>query len=297
MSRNAPCGCGSGKKLKHCCGGYREAMTTDSHISDADLMRALQAADDEQLAAGHNPAVRSIFNVPKALEHFGIHAILMGRGTPPIVKRAERLNSQLFCPRDLQVGGLHLGAFLFRDMFCQLYAPVAFGRTAIDLLKLLDLNDTQKAWLASIPEDFARFQDQALDIIDFGNGWMDFGHGRQVDPRGKDLIWRAHAQLEAAAATAIYAFGETGTLQNALLGTELALKAGLAAFGRSDKELQDVGHNLRKAAEQLGAFVPSFDTDRVVRVVSAFPPYVKSRYFGPTPSNIELGSRLNCTRR
>ena len=182
---------------------------------------------------------------------------------------------------------------MFRDMFCHLYAPIAYGRVKIDFWQLLDLTDFQKRWLASMPDELSRFTDQAMDIMDFGFGWHEFGHNRAINDRGKELIWRAHTQLEAAAATAVNAYDLGGSLQSALLGTELALKAGLAAHGISDQDLKrKFGHNLIAAAAQLAIFEPNFDMDRVSRVVSTFPDFVASRYDIPPPSRIETGHIL-----
>lgn len=187
-----------------------------------------------------------------------------------------------------------MGVFMFRDMFCRLYAPLAYGRCRIDFWQMLDLSDFQKQWLANDPEALARFVDQAMDVLDFGYGWQEFGYGRTTDPRGKDFIWRAHVQLEAASATATTAYDFRGTIQSALLGTELALKAGLAAEGVDDTELRSkkIGHNLEAAATKLGGFCSGFDLDRVVRVVRMFPDFVASRYELPAPSRVETGGIL-----
>lgn len=292
--RNGPCDCGSGKRAKHCCKTLNRPTEGSSGISDADLLAALKKADDANVAEGLEPSARSLMNVSKALESFGIHAILMGHGTPPIVERVRRLGDQLFVPKELHTGGMHLGAYLFRDMFCQLYAPVAFGTCAIDFWMMVDLNDIQKRWLAETPDEFARFTDQAADILDFGYGWQEFGHGRSLDLRSKNLIWRAHTQLEAAAATATTAYDFRGTVQSALLGAELALKAGLAAHGVGDPELKSrsIGHNIGAAAARLAIFEPAFDVARVQRVATLFPDYVASRYDTPPPSRTETGHIL-----
>lgn len=293
MSRNTPCPCGSGKRFKLCCGEMTSASPA-SEIPDADLMAALKRADDHHLAEGLEPRARHLMNIGKALAAFGIHAVLMGQGAPPIAVRARRLCDLLFIPKELQSGGMHLGAILFRDMFCQLYAPIAFGTAHIDFWKFVDLNDVQKQWLSAIPEELDRFTDQASDILDFGYGWQEFGHGRSIDARGKNLIWRAHTQLEAAAATATSAYDFRGTVQSALLGTELAIKAGLAALGVTDLELRSraIGHDLDAAAARLGALATGFDQARVRRVVAAFPPYVASRYDTPPPGRVETGHIL-----
>ena len=238
------------------------------------------------------PSARSILNVGKALEAFGIHTVLMGRHAPPIVERTMALSNQLFMKKELQDGGLHLGAFLFRDMFCRLYAPIAFGECMIDFFKMVDLTDVQKGWLAETPVELARFVDQASDILDFGFGWSEFGHDRKLNARSTDLMWRSHVQLEAAAATATSAYDFRGTVQSALLGAELALKAGLAAHGATDKELRDIGHNLSAAADRLGGFEPLLDVARIKRVAAQMPDFVQSRYNTPPPGRVETGHIL-----
>ncbi len=294
-SRNGLCTCGSGKRFKHCHGAFSSTSDKDG-VSDPALIAALKRADDEGIRLGEEPPARNLLNIGRALREFGYQEFtLMGRGTPPLVQRAHILNDMLFVPKERQAGGMHLGAFLFRDMFCRLYAPIVVGRAQIDFWKMLDLSDFQKAWLAESPEDFARFTDQASDILDFGYGWQEFGHQRDVDPRGRDLIWRAHVQLEAAAATATSSYDFRGTIQSALLGTELALKAGLAALNVSDAELSSrkkIGHNLDAAATRLGGLCAAFDTSRVLRVVKSFPDFVASRYNSPAPSRVEIGHIL-----
>jgi len=143
-------------------------------------------------------------------------------------------------------------------------------------------------------EELARFTDQAADILDFGYGWQEFGHSRHIHTRAKNLIWRAHTQLEAAAATATTAYDYRGTVQSALLGTELALKAGLAAHGVSDQELRSraIGHNLASATERLAALEPGLDAARIERVVAAFPEFVASRYDTAPPDRVKTGHIL-----
>jgi hypothetical protein len=182
---------------------------------------------------------------------------------------------------------------MYQDIFSRLYVPLIFGAPEVDFLKLVDLSEYQKKSLYADPGESRRFFDQAVDLMDFGYGWMEFGHGRMIDPRAADLIFRSHVQLEAAAATATGAYDFRGTVQSALLGTELALKAGLAAHGVSDDELRrKFGHDLRKAAKSLHTFEPAFDTERVQRVVNTFPPYVSSRYAGSQPTRMQTGHIL-----
>lgn len=295
-TRNDPCPCGSGKRFKHCHGSHAATRDAEVEVTDEVLVAALKRADDEGIRLGEEPPARSLQNIRRALREFGYESfVLMGQDTPKIVERAQKINDLLFLPKDLKAGGLHLGAFLFRDMFCRLYAPIAFGTAFIDFWQMLDLSDFQKHWLAEDEMSLARFRDQAADVLDFAYGSLEFGHGRQIDPRGTDLIWRAHVQLEAASATATAAFDYRGTVQSSLLGTELALKAGLAASGVSDLEMSrksKIGHSLEAAATRLADFCPNFDLDRVIRVVGTFPNLVASRYNLPAPTRKETGEIL-----
>ena len=295
VQRNANCPCGSGKRFKHCCGSIN-SFVHEHEISDQQLLAALKKVDTDHISGGLEPSARELMNVGKALQSFGIQAILMGPDhmVPAISRRAQRINRTFFIPKNLQVGGLHLGGFLFRDMFCQLYAPVAFGTCRINFWAMLDLTDFQKAWLAEDAAQLAQFTDQSMDILDFGYGWSEFGHTRNVNERSKDLIWRAHSHLEASAATAISGCDYSGTIQSALFGTELALKAGLAANNVTDEDLRKraLGHNLSALAARLNEFEIGFDYERVKRVVSSFPDYVESRYNLPTPGRFETGNIL-----
>ena len=233
-------------------------------------------------------------NAHEALASFGIYAaIASSMPDSPVAARCKKLNDELFLPKDLQMGSFHLGVFMFRDMFCHLYAPGSFGSPAIDMWNYLDLSDFQKDWLRTLPDELARFEDQSIDILDFGYGWRAFGEGRELDRRGADLIRRSHVQIEAAAAVAAGGGDLSGSMQSALLGTELALKAGLAAHWVEDDDLKNLfRHDLKKLAKSLAKHEPRFDLDRVLRVIRLFPNYVKDRYSLPPKSRVETGHIL-----
>ncbi len=262
-------------------------------IGNDELREIVHAADDEGLRFGEEPSQRAFKNVLRVLKILNIDGVVLaGRGAPPIVQRIHAANGRLFRIEDQREGGVHLGAFLFRDIFSRMSVPIIFGSPVIDFFRMIDLSEYQKIWLADSAEDVARLTDQAMDLLDFGYGWMEFGHNRTIDPRGPALIFRSHVQLEAAAATATGAYDYRGTIQSALLGSELAIKAGLAAHGLSDDELKDFGHNQKRAARKLADIENSFDLDRVIRVVAQFPDYVKSRYAGAAPDRKKTGHIL-----
>ena len=289
--RNAPCSCNSGFRFKHCCGALSDDV---ARPSKAELETLAIEVDDEGLNLGEEPKQRAFTNVLRMVKRLGLDGVvLIGEGAPPIINRIHAANERLFRPVDMREGGVHLGFFLFRDLFAQLSVPLIMGAPYVDFVKRLNLSDDQKRWLAADEEEMARFEDQALDLFDFGYGAMEFGHSRPVSDNAKDLIYRSHTHLEAAAATANNAYDFRGTVQSALIGAELAVKSGLASNGVEDAQLRRVyGHNLRKAAEALGDLEPRFDADRVIRAASDFPDFAQSRYSGPQPSRIETGHIL-----
>lgn len=257
-----------------------------------ELERHVRIADDEGLRLREEPRQRAFQNVFRTLNSLGIDGVvLIGSNAPRIVQRIYAMNNFLFRPQDKQAGGIHLGAFMFRDIFCRLSVPVISGTPVVDFMKLVDLSDYQKSWLSEDEASLFQLEDQASDLLDFGYGSMEF-RGKVAEEKGKSFIFRAHTHLEAAAATATGAFDYRGTIQSALLGTELALKAGLAAHGVCDEDLKKIGHNLKKAATRLSNLETGFDVARVTRVINLFPDYVKSRYEGPQPSRIETGHVL-----
>jgi hypothetical protein len=264
------------------------------HITDDEIRQAVHAADDEGLANGEEPKRRSFENLLRVLKQFNVDGVVLaGQGVAPIVSRIRAANNALFRKQDQAVGGIHLGAIMFRDLFARFDVPVIFGAPNIDILELVDLTEYQRGWLASDHAEADRFRDQALDLLDFGWGMIEFGHGKSLSALAGDLIFRSHIHLEAAAATASGAFDFRGTMQSALLGSELALKAGLAANGISEDELkQTYRHDQKKAAIKLASLETQFDGDRVTRVVTAYPDYVSTRYAGPQPTRLQVGHVL-----
>lgn len=269
-------------------------MDLHAHITDEEIRKAVHAADDEGFANGEPPNKRSFENTLRVLKHFDIEGVILtGWGKAPIVSRIQAANSALFRKQDQAGGGIHLGAIMFRDLFARFEVPVIFGSPNIDILELVDLTEYQRGWLASDGSESERFQDQALDLLDFGYGMSEFGHGRSLPSLAGDLIFRSHIHLEAAAATVSGPFDFRGSMQSALLGSELALKAGLAAHGISEQELKrDYGHDQMKASKKLGELEADFDGDRVWRVVAAYPDYVATRYAGPQPTRLQVGHVL-----
>lgn len=263
------------------------------HYSDQELLRLVIAADDEALAEGHDPSDRA-WRVPQAvMGQIGFDSYVMaGLGTPPELEKLRAIHASLYRRSDTGVGGVHMGAFMFRDVFAKIEVPMIFGSVGIDPTTLTDLSPNQVQWLMSRPTDFAAFVDQFIDLFDFGYGLMEIGADRPVPVEARDLLGLAHFQLQAAAAVVSGAFDLRGAVQSALIGCELALKGGLAAAGGDEKARRKLGHDLPGLARWLGALEPGFEARRAVPALEALPAFVENRYATAQPDRRETGRIL-----
>jgi hypothetical protein len=294
-ARNAQCTCGSGKRFKECHGRVSEGgvwagLTKREH----ELLPTVLAVDEEGLEAGRGPAQRAFDTAMKATERLypGRVIIMTGQGAGTETDEIHDLIGKLYRPRDIGVGGLHVGVFMFRDIFARIEVPLSFGHNGFSPLRATDLNDTQKAWIQSRPQDFEGLCDQFIDLFDFGYGLEELGHTRLISDDSQLMMQLASFQLQAAASTLLTAFDRRGAVQAALLATEMALKGGLIANGLTIDELRDskkFGHHHHKLAAALAALEPGLDRQRVETTIAKFPAFVPNRYSSDQPTRIEAG--------
>lgn len=259
-------------------------------ITDDELQRRVIEADEEAFKEDVEPKQRVFPVIFKVMNRLGRKDYaLAGVGIDPLVDRIHDIHAGLYRPSDLAMGGIHGGIFMFRDVFARVHVPHMYGMVAIDPFKLTDLTDIQLGWLASRPDDMSAFFDQFIDIFDFAGGIGNLADFKTPSADSLNLFHLAAFQLQAAAASLTAAFDIRGAIQSALIGTELALKAGLAAAGVDEAGRKTHGHNLVSSATDLHSHYPNFDLDRVTRVVAKLPPYVGNRYSPVQPDRVETG--------
>jgi hypothetical protein len=267
-------------------------------INDIDLRKLVIEVDDELIAEGIKPFQRPFhanLKIGKRLQ-LGSRDIL----NDSLSIKIQQIYNNLYRPTDLYSPPMHIGAFMFRDVFFPLRIPVIFGTVGINPIELLnDITDSQKEWLFSNQQSSLKFLDQVIDLMDFVYGFHDIG-AEQVP--NKTLIWwhKAKQQLEAAAATVLGSFDKDAVIQNCCIATELLLKGALMAKieGITEKELANkkYGHNLENLVNKTAEQLPTFDKETVLSVVNQFPDYVKSRYEAEKFSRLELGNFLMNTQ-
>lgn len=236
-----------------------------AEVSDDQLLRLIVEADDLLLNEGVAPGARSIQIAPKVMTSLGYRGFtLAGAGAPPIVQRILALHGSLYRRSDFAIGGIHGGIFMFRDVFARITVPVIYGRAAIEPFKLIDLSEQQIKWLCSREQDMQAFLDQFIDIFDFAGGVGDLADFKTPPPEAQEVFTLAAFQLQAAGAALRLAFDFRGATQSALIGVELAIKAGLAAAGADEQARRAHGHNLASAAKEFGSTKPGFDLGPVL---------------------------------
>jgi hypothetical protein len=259
-------------------------------ISDSDLFELVVEADEKALQEGLEPrqrGIRVVEIVMGRLNHLGY--VAFSHNTPEIVKKIHTLHSSLYRPSDIAIGGIHGGIFMFRDVFAHVDIPIILGQVRLDPLACTNFSKRQTEWLSSRPADFQMFNDQFIDIFDFGGGIGNLSGYRNPPKEALEIFWLSAFQFQAAAATLSVAFDFRGAIQSALIGTELSIKAGLAAAGTDEASRKKFGHNLSAAINALSAIYPHFDAKRVLTAVEQLPPYVANRYAATQPSRVETG--------
>lgn len=261
-------------------------------INDIDLTKLVIEIDDELIAKGIKPFQRPSHANIKIGERLqlGCRNIL----NDSLSIRIKKIYEELYRPIDLHAPPMHIGAFMFRDVFFSLRIPVIFGSPIIESIKFLgDMTDKQREWIFANQQSSSKFFDQAIDLMDFIYGFDDV-RGEKKLPN-KTLVWwhKAKQQLEAAAATLLGSFDKDAIIQNCCIATELLLKGALMAKieGITEKELagKKYGHNLENLVNKTAEQLPIFDKETVLFVANQLPEYVKSRYEAENFSRLELG--------
>lgn len=260
------------------------------NMTKEQLRDLIVAADDEALLEGYAPKQRGLHIVSKVMKKLGVDGFtILGENAHPMVAQILGVHSALYCSSDLAIGGVHGGVFMFRDVFARIDIPIVFGQAVLDPFTLTDLTKNQLGWLASRPKDVRLFLDQFSDIADFAGGIGGSAAYKLPPKAALELFWLAAFQLQGAAAALSVAFDFRGAIQSALIGTELAIKAGLVAGGATEQGYRKHGHDLKSAANAFREKYANFDVARILRVISIFPKYVENRYSPIQPSRIETG--------
>jgi hypothetical protein len=217
----------------------------------------------------------------------------------PLFSAVNQIYGELYRPSDLWMPPMHVGAFMFRDVFFPLRIPIIYGQPMINPADfLVDVPDTQKRWLFDDQQISLTYFDQVIDLLDFVYGLDDLRKRRTLPAKTVEWWYLAKQQIEAAAATALGSFSKYAIVQNCCIATELLLKGALMAKGVDENTLKkkEYGHNLENLANKIADQVPGLDRATMILVVQKLPNYVKSRYEAENFSRLDLGNFLMNTQ-
>lgn len=259
-------------------------------IPDENLLYIVGITDKKLFDAGMD-IKRRYWEVPQAvMKQLGyIGYAIAGYGKPKILERIEKSFASIYRNQDIAMGG-HIGVFMYRDIFARIGVPHINGEVSLNPFDFVDLTPVQLRIIQNEPEEMETYLDQFADVAD-----VQYGTQEIKTPFSKmELVVRfiglARLHLHSASAVLTGGYDFRGAVQSSLLATELALKAGAAAHGLTEKKIKDeFGHKNFDVAEFVGARWLSFDLNRVKRVIAKQPQYVPNRYAATQPERREVG--------
>lgn len=264
-------------------------MSTEESDKEA-LLQMVAEADKDLFDAGFDVHHR-LFHVPIAvMEKLGyLDYELFGPGAPVILGRVRACFESIYRAHDLAVGG-HIGIFMYRDIFARIGVPRIYGNVALNPFDFVDLTPNQKNIIQYEPDEFQSYIDQFIDVSDIQYGIQEIKQVFAKNELATRLIGLSRLHLHSASAVLTGGYDYRGAVQAALLATELGLKAGAAAQGCSELQLKEkFGHRCNDIADSVGSLWPTFDLERVKRVIKTQPHFVLNRYSATQPGRREVG--------
>ena len=275
-----------------------------------DLTKLVIEVDDELIQKGFYP-----FQRPQAT-----YLIIAQRLNPgssvilehdPLFNAVNQIYKELYRLTDLVMPPIHIGTFMFRDVFFPIRIPVILSSLAINPVDfLIDVPNTQKRWLFNDQQTALTFLDQVIDLIDFTYGLDDLQKTGKLPSKTVEWWDLAKQHLEAAAAILLGSFNKYAVIQNCCIATELLLKGALITFGFDEKTLanqkpkneknknkkEDYGHNLTNLVNTTADYLPNLNRETLLIVVDKLPHYVKTRYEAQNFSRLDLGEFMMNTQ-
>ncbi|WP_430431026.1 hypothetical protein [Oceanicaulis sp.] len=260
--------------------------------SDQDIFKLIHRFEDELEEQEVDPSKRS-WEVPHlVMKALGYKNFILG--VPSIsdhlFERVRGIHQTFYRPKDIGVGGLHGGVFMFRGIATWIYIPIAYGTCAVNSLDLSDLSDNQKIWLQGRSKDFDSYNSTFHDLFDFAGAIGNLEGYERPPEASMSLLRLAAFHHQAAAATLCSAFDVRGCVQSSILATEIAMKASiLSRIDNMDEIKNKYGHNLHKLLGKFMEYFPKANIDRMMDVIQSFPKFVENRYSQDQPTRREAG--------
>ena len=264
-------------------------------MENINLTKLVLEVDDELIQEGVEPFQRPFHACRIIAERLSVTL----PHDDPLFKAVAQIYSELYRSTDLFMPPMHVGAFMFRDIFFPVRIPISSGSPAINPVDFItDVPEIQKRWLFTNQQTGLTFFDQVIDLMDFVYGLDDLEKTKTLPEETIERWYLAKQQLEAAAATVLGSFNKYAVIQNCCLGTELLLKGALIAKGIDEKILRykPYGHNFENLINKTFELIPSINQEMLVYTVRQLPHYIESRYKAKEQTRLDLGRFLMNTQ-
>ena len=259
-------------------------------LTDQELLDLILGLEDELLAEGMDPKKRAVDLPIRAMEKLGYQSFtLSGPHAPEVLQRIYSIQKSLYRKKDIGVGGVHGGAFMFRGIAVAIRIPLFFGTVKLKPFDHNDLSRRQIEWLQSDAKHIESYVVTFCDLFDLAGCVMSYSGYMQPTGLAASLFGLVMFQIQAAGATLCAAFDERGAVQSSLIAAELSLKAALAAKGKNEAELKSFGHDRSKLVDEVDQLYQKFDTALVRSRMQVLPDLVPNRYSSAQPSRMETG--------
>ena len=136
------------------------------------------------------------------MESLGFQSFIAGGDREhPLLKRIRALHATLYRRKDVAIGGLHRGVFMFHGIAAHVYVPIILGEAKIDPFELCDLSPRQLEWLRSNSEQERAYLVNYCNLFDFSACLHPMGDYGEVPKSALPLLHLASFQTQSAAAT------------------------------------------------------------------------------------------------
>lgn len=220
------------------------------------------------------------FEVPRTVMRKLGHQsfVIAGYGKSQLLNRIEDIFRKIYNKHDLSAQD-HVGIFMYRDTFAKIRTPIIYGKISINPFDFVELTEIQKRIIQTEPEQISMYLDQFIDVTDIHYGIRELNKCYSDIELVRRYLNLSRLHLHGAAAVLTAGYDHRSAIQSSLLATELALKAALAALGKSENQIRNkYGHDTLRACKFLEDNWENFDISRASYVLSTQPKYTDIRY-------------------
>jgi len=256
---------------------------------DLALDSLVMEVDDELVQEGLQPYQLPINACSRIADRIGI-SFSIGQEKDDFVEAVHKIYEKLYRASDLHMPPMHIGTFMFRDVFLPLRVFVIYGKVRLSPMQgMHDVPENVLKWVFHNDETGQTFCDQWIDLYDFVYGLDDVEKLKNHPAQAIEFWLLAKQQLEGAAATLLGSIDKYTVIQNSVIAMELLLKGALFANGMTEKEVRNYSHNMKELVEKACEIMPNADHTRLKMMVGRAPKLVERRYQMKDYKRTELG--------